>query len=152
MCTVYWEIKGILLVEFLPRGETINAEYCEIQGVRAKHIKKELTYMRYGNVLLFLNSYANMNVINTEPPRLLSYLVKFNVITISPFHEVQLVINLPPCVCERCWMPALSSHLQRQSCALVPVNFVLLPGTQELVGQERRCHSKPLIRTQLGAV
>ncbi|GBO21073.1 Mariner Mos1 transposase [Araneus ventricosus] len=30
MCTVFWDRQGILLVEFLPRGETINAvRYCE---------------------------------------------------------------------------------------------------------------------------
>ncbi|GBM33625.1 Mariner Mos1 transposase [Araneus ventricosus] len=30
MCTVFWDKQGVLLVEFLPRGETINAvRYCE---------------------------------------------------------------------------------------------------------------------------
>ncbi|KFM72676.1 Histone-lysine N-methyltransferase SETMAR, partial [Stegodyphus mimosarum] len=30
MCTVFWDRKGVLLTEFLPRGETINAaRYCE---------------------------------------------------------------------------------------------------------------------------
>ncbi|GBN77026.1 hypothetical protein AVEN_202702-1 [Araneus ventricosus] len=30
MCTVFWDRQGILLVDFLPRGETINAvRYCE---------------------------------------------------------------------------------------------------------------------------
>ncbi|GBO06188.1 Mariner Mos1 transposase [Araneus ventricosus] len=28
MCTVFWDKQGILLVEFLPRGETINAVRC----------------------------------------------------------------------------------------------------------------------------
>ncbi|GFY12544.1 histone-lysine N-methyltransferase SETMAR [Trichonephila clavipes] len=30
MCTVFWDSKGILLIDFLPRGQTINAAvYCE---------------------------------------------------------------------------------------------------------------------------
>lgn len=30
MCTVFWDRKGILLIDFLPRGQTINAHvYCE---------------------------------------------------------------------------------------------------------------------------
>jgi histone-lysine N-methyltransferase SETMAR len=30
MCTVFWDRKGILLVEFLPQGSTINASaYCD---------------------------------------------------------------------------------------------------------------------------
>ena len=30
MCTVFWDRKGVLLIEFLPRGETIYREtYCQ---------------------------------------------------------------------------------------------------------------------------
>ncbi|KAJ4435712.1 hypothetical protein ANN_18328 [Periplaneta americana] len=30
MCTVFWDRKGVLLIEFLPRGETINRDtYCQ---------------------------------------------------------------------------------------------------------------------------
>ncbi|KAJ4449970.1 hypothetical protein ANN_01377 [Periplaneta americana] len=30
MCTVFWDRKGILLIDFLPKGETVNADrYCE---------------------------------------------------------------------------------------------------------------------------
>ncbi|GFR20425.1 HTH_48 domain-containing protein [Trichonephila clavata] len=35
MCTVFWDRKGVLLVEFLPRNETINAaSYCETLNKR----------------------------------------------------------------------------------------------------------------------
>ncbi|GFS51765.1 histone-lysine N-methyltransferase SETMAR [Trichonephila clavipes] len=30
MCTVFWDRKGILLIDFIPRGETVNVDhYCE---------------------------------------------------------------------------------------------------------------------------
>ncbi|GFW89030.1 mariner Mos1 transposase [Trichonephila clavipes] len=53
MCTVFWDIKGILLIDFLPRGQTINAAvYCEtlrklrraIQNKRRRFLSKGVVF------------------------------------------------------------------------------------------------------------
>ena len=41
MCTVFWDRQGVLLVEFLPQGTTINsAVYCENSAVYCETLKK----------------------------------------------------------------------------------------------------------------
>jgi len=45
MCTVFWDRQGVLLLEFLPRGTTINsAVYCET----LKHLRREIQNKRRG--------------------------------------------------------------------------------------------------------
>ncbi|GFW27521.1 mariner Mos1 transposase [Trichonephila clavipes] len=54
MCTVFWDSKGILLIDFLPRGQTINgAVYCEIlrklrraiQNKRRGFLSKDVVFL-----------------------------------------------------------------------------------------------------------
>ncbi|KAJ4426888.1 hypothetical protein ANN_26687 [Periplaneta americana] len=58
MCTVYWDRKGILLIDFLPRGETVNADrYCEtLQKLRRAIQNKRRGMLTAGVVLLHDNA------------------------------------------------------------------------------------------------
>lgn len=58
MCTVFWDRQGILLVEFLPRGETINAErYCAtLRKLRRAIQNKRRGMLTQGLVLLHDNA------------------------------------------------------------------------------------------------
>lgn len=49
MCTVFWDRNGVLLVDFLPRGSTINADvyYCEtLKKLRAIKNKRRSMFFR----------------------------------------------------------------------------------------------------------
>ncbi|KAJ4439580.1 hypothetical protein ANN_07707 [Periplaneta americana] len=54
MCTVFWDRKGILLIDFLPRGETVNADrYCEtLRKLRRAIQNKRRGMLTAGVVLL----------------------------------------------------------------------------------------------------
>lgn len=58
LCTVFWDRKGVLLVEFLPRGETINAaRYCEtLKKLRRAIQNKRRGMLSQGIVLLHDNA------------------------------------------------------------------------------------------------
>ncbi|KAJ4451673.1 hypothetical protein ANN_03143 [Periplaneta americana] len=58
MCTVFWDRKGILLIVFLPRGETVNADrYCEtLQKLRRAIQNKRREMLTAGVVLLHDNA------------------------------------------------------------------------------------------------
>ncbi|KFM64801.1 Histone-lysine N-methyltransferase SETMAR, partial [Stegodyphus mimosarum] len=58
MCTVFWDRKGVLLTEFLPRGETINAaRYCEtLTKLRRAIQNKRRGMLSKGIVLLHDNA------------------------------------------------------------------------------------------------
>ncbi|KAJ4448311.1 hypothetical protein ANN_10326, partial [Periplaneta americana] len=58
MCTVFWDRKGILLIDFLPRGETINADrYCEtLRKLRRAIQNKRRGMLTAGVVLLHDNA------------------------------------------------------------------------------------------------
>ena len=58
MCTVFWDRKGILLIDFLPRGETVNAErYCAtLQKLRRAIQNKRRGMLTAGVVLLHDNA------------------------------------------------------------------------------------------------
>ncbi|KAJ4452299.1 hypothetical protein ANN_03819 [Periplaneta americana] len=58
MCTVFWDRKGILLIDFLPRGETVNADrYCEtVRKLRRAIQNKRRGMLSAGVVLLHDNS------------------------------------------------------------------------------------------------
>ncbi|KAJ4428145.1 hypothetical protein ANN_24159 [Periplaneta americana] len=57
MCTVFWDRKGILLIDFLPRGETMNADhYCEtLRKLRRAIQNKRRGMLTAGVVLLHDN-------------------------------------------------------------------------------------------------
>ncbi|GFT19357.1 uncharacterized protein TNCV_2532951 [Trichonephila clavipes] len=55
MCTVFWDRKGILLIDFLPRGETVNADrYYEA----LRKLPRAIQNKRRG--MLFAGSYMTM--------------------------------------------------------------------------------------------
>lgn len=58
MCTVFWDRKGVLLVDFLTRGDTINAAaYCEtLQKLRRAIQNKRRGMLSAGVVLLHDNA------------------------------------------------------------------------------------------------
>lgn len=58
MCTVFWDRKGVLLTEFLPKGETINAaRYCEtLTKLRRAIQNKRRGMLSKGIVLLHDNA------------------------------------------------------------------------------------------------
>ncbi|KAJ4437856.1 hypothetical protein ANN_13795 [Periplaneta americana] len=58
MCTVFWDRKGILLIDFLPRGETVNADrYCEtLRKLRRAIQNKRRGMLTAGVVLLHDNA------------------------------------------------------------------------------------------------
>ncbi|GFU29893.1 uncharacterized protein TNCV_1686821 [Trichonephila clavipes] len=56
MCMVFWDRKGILLIDFLPRGETVNADryYCITQGKLRRVIQNKMREMLKAGVCLLL--------------------------------------------------------------------------------------------------
>ncbi|GBM58477.1 RNA-directed DNA polymerase from mobile element jockey [Araneus ventricosus] len=61
MSTVFWDRQGILLVEFLPRGETINeVQYCEtLQKLQGAVQNKRRGILSQGIVLLHDNAHPH---------------------------------------------------------------------------------------------
>jgi len=41
LASIFWDQDGILLIDYLPKGQTINAEYCLSLLVHLKEILKE---------------------------------------------------------------------------------------------------------------
>ncbi|KAJ4436137.1 hypothetical protein ANN_18764 [Periplaneta americana] len=58
MCTMFWDRKGILLIDFLPRGEKVNADrYCEtLRKLRCAIQNKRRGMLTAGVVLLHDNA------------------------------------------------------------------------------------------------
>ncbi|GFT80502.1 uncharacterized protein TNCV_5122311 [Trichonephila clavipes] len=54
MCTVFWDGKGILLTDFLPRGETVNAHrYCGILCRLRRAVQNKRNGMLTAGIVLF---------------------------------------------------------------------------------------------------
>ncbi|GFU69757.1 histone-lysine N-methyltransferase SETMAR [Trichonephila clavipes] len=62
MSTMFWDRKGILLIDFLPRGETVNADrYCEtLRKLRRAIQNKRSGMLTAGVVLLHDNARPHM--------------------------------------------------------------------------------------------
>ena len=73
MCTVFWERKGVLLVEFLPRNETINAAaYCET----LKNVSRSIQNKRRGQLskgIVLLHDNARPHVANQTKDLITSF-------------------------------------------------------------------------------
>ncbi|GFT77149.1 histone-lysine N-methyltransferase SETMAR [Trichonephila clavipes] len=68
MCTVFWDSKGILLIDFLPRGQTNNAAvYCEtLRKLRRAIQNKCRGFLSKGVVFLHVNARPHTaNVMKT---------------------------------------------------------------------------------------
>lgn len=63
MCTVFWDMHGLLLVDFLPRGRTINSEtYCEtLTKLRRAIQNKRRGMLSKGIVLLHDNARPHVS-------------------------------------------------------------------------------------------
>ena len=55
---IFWYQGGILLIDYLPKGQTINAEYHSSQLVRLKVILKENRGGKFIKVILLLHDNA----------------------------------------------------------------------------------------------
>jgi len=67
---IYWDQDGILLIEYLPNGQTINAQYYSSLLVQLKDILKEKRRGKFTKVVLFLHDNAPVHQILTTPKKL----------------------------------------------------------------------------------
>jgi len=56
--SIFWDQGGILLINYLPKGKTINAEYYSSLLVELKDILKEKCYRKVSKGVLFLHDNA----------------------------------------------------------------------------------------------
>jgi len=55
---IFWDQDGIFLIDYLPKGHTINAEYYSSLLVQLKNILKEKRHGKFAKGLLFLHDNA----------------------------------------------------------------------------------------------
>jgi len=58
LASIFWDQDGILLIDYLPKGRTINAEYYSSLLVQIKDILKEKCSGKVTKVVLFLHDNA----------------------------------------------------------------------------------------------
>jgi len=58
LASIFWDQDGILLVDYLPKGQTINAEYYSSLPVQLKDILKEKRRGKITKVFMFLQDNA----------------------------------------------------------------------------------------------
>jgi len=58
LTSIFWDQDGILLIDYLPKGETINAEYCSSLLVQLKDILKRKCRGKVTEGVLFLHYKA----------------------------------------------------------------------------------------------
>jgi len=58
LASIFWDQDGILLIDYLPKGHTINAEYYSSLLVNLKDISKEKRCRNFTKVVLFLHDNA----------------------------------------------------------------------------------------------
>lgn len=64
MCTVFWDRQGVLLVDFLPRGQTINTNsYCETRKKLRSAIKNKRRGM-LSRGIVFIHDNARSHTAN----------------------------------------------------------------------------------------
>jgi len=65
LTSIFWDQDGFLLIDYLPKGQTINADYCLSLLVQLKDILKEKRHGKITKGVLFLHD-------NVPPHRALS--------------------------------------------------------------------------------
>jgi len=55
LVSIFWDQDGILVIDYLPKGQTINAEYYSSLLVQMKGILKEKRCGNFTKVVLFLH-------------------------------------------------------------------------------------------------
>jgi len=58
LVSIFWNQGGILLIDYLPKGQTINAEYCSSMLMQLKDILKEKERGKITKGVLFLHDNA----------------------------------------------------------------------------------------------
>ena len=58
LASIFWDQEGILLIDYLPKGQTINAEYYSFLSVQMKDILKEKRRGKFTKGVLFLHDNA----------------------------------------------------------------------------------------------
>jgi len=58
LASIFWDQDGILLIDYLPRGQTINAEYYSYLLVQLKDILKENCRGKVTKGVMFLHNNA----------------------------------------------------------------------------------------------
>jgi len=58
LASIFWDQHGILLIDYLPKGQTINAEYYSSLLVQLKDILKEKHREKFTKGVLFLHGNA----------------------------------------------------------------------------------------------
>jgi len=67
MCTVFWDRQGVLLVEFLPQGTTINSVvYCETLKKLRRSIRNKRHRMLSVNILLLHDNTRPHSAVQTQ--------------------------------------------------------------------------------------
>jgi len=58
LASIFWDQDGILLIDYLPKGQTIKAEYYSSLLVQLKDILKEKRHWKFTKRVLFLHDNA----------------------------------------------------------------------------------------------
>jgi len=58
LASIFWDQEGILLIDYLPKGQTMNAEYYSSLLVKLKDILEEKRRGKIINVILFVHDNA----------------------------------------------------------------------------------------------
>jgi len=58
LASIFWDLDGILLTDYLPKGQTINVEYYSSLLVQLKDILKEKRRGKVTKGILFLHNNA----------------------------------------------------------------------------------------------
>ena len=85
----FWDQDGILLIEYLPEGQTIKAEYYSSLLVQSKDILKEKRRRKITKVVLFLHD-------NAPAHRPLATHKKLAYLGIQCFHHLSYSTDLAP--------------------------------------------------------
>ena len=58
LASIFWDLDGILLIDYLPKGQTMNAEYYSSLLVQMKDVLKEKRRGKIAKEVLFLHNNA----------------------------------------------------------------------------------------------
>jgi hypothetical protein len=62
LASIFWDKDGILLIDYFPKGQTINAEYYLSLPVQLKDILKGKLHGKFTKVVLFLHNAPGSQV------------------------------------------------------------------------------------------
>ena len=70
LASIFWDQDSILLINYLPKGQTINAEYYSSLLVQLKDILKEIRRAKFNKVVLILHDNAPAHRALATPKKL----------------------------------------------------------------------------------